>query len=272
MVVEKVRTSRRPEETTSSIEHKADDAAELGSVAVFFDHENIALGIKRGQSKFDPGLVIRDLSERGDVVVRRAYADWGRYKGDVMPYLEQGVEHVHMPAYGVSDKNRTDTAICVDAMDILRLQTRVDTFCIVSGDSDFGVLARRLRSNGKRVMGVSLRDSASKILMSVCHEFMFYESLTGTKISGCDLSEAEAAIRSILPQLVDKFGDSFQPSVIKDHLRRKDSSFSERNYGFQSWTSLLEEFPALIKIERQGRHNQVTVLSGAKKPRSRKSR
>jgi uncharacterized LabA/DUF88 family protein len=265
--------SRRPEEKTSARDHAPELDAELGSVAVFFDHENIAHGIKRGQAKFDPGLIIKNLSERGDVVVRRAYADWTRFKTDVSPYLEEGVEHVYMPAYGVSDKNRTDTAICVDAMDILRLQTQVDTFCIVSGDSDFGVLARRLRSNGKRVMGVSLRGSASKILMSVCHEFMFYESLAGKKVSGCDLSEAEAAIRSILPRLVDEFGESFQPSVLKDRLRRKDPSFSERNYGFQSWTNLLEEFPNLLKVERQkGGYNQVTVLNGDSKPTSRRGR
>jgi uncharacterized LabA/DUF88 family protein len=233
---------------------------ELGSVAVFFDHENIVLGTKRGKPRFDPTRVIQHLSERGDVVVRRAYADWGRFDRDQRGYLEQGVEMVFMPSYGVGDKNRTDTAICVDAMDILRLQPDIDTYVIVSGDSDFGVVARRLRSNGRRVVGISARDAASKILVSVCQEFIFYESLCGDSLSGYDLKSARSAIVKTLPTLTEEYGDTFQSSILKERLRRMNSSFSERNYGCQSFTALLEKFPELFKVWKGGR-NQVTVLS-----------
>jgi hypothetical protein len=228
-------------------------------VALFFDHENIVLGTKRGKPRFDPNKVIQHLSERGDVVVRRAYADWGRYERDQRGYLEQGVEMVFMPSYGIGDKNRTDTAICVDAMDTLRLQPDIDTYVIVSGDSDFGVLARRLRSNRRRVVGISARDAASKILVSVCQEFIFYESLCGDSLTGYDMAGARKAILKTLPSLTEEYGDTFQSSILKDRLRRMDSSFSERNYGCQSFTSLLEKFPDLFKVWKGGQ-NQVTVL------------
>lgn len=234
----------------------------LGKVAVFFDHENIALGIKRGKTRFNPELVIQNLSERGDVVVRRAYADWGRYEKDQYAYLERGVEMVFMPTYGARDKNRTDTAICVDAMDILRLQPQIDTFVIVSGDSDFGVLARRLRSNAKKVVGISAKEAASKILVSVCHEFIFYEGLTGEDLEGYDLDSARKTITEVLPTLLDEYGDTFQPSLLKDRIRRKDSSFSERNYGCPSFTGLLEKFPDLFEIKRwKGGKNEVTLIT-----------
>ena len=233
----------------------------LGAIAVFFDHENIALAIKRGKPRFRPDLIIEHLGQRGDVVVRRAYADWGRYGKDQTAYLEQGVEMVFMPTYGYGDKNRTDTAICVDAMDILRLQPQIDTYVIVSGDSDFGVLARRLRSNAKRIVGLSAKDAASKILVSVCHEFIFYEGLTGESLKGFDLDGAQAIIESVLPSLADEYGDTFQPSLLKDRIRRKDATFSERNYGCESFTALLEKFPKRFDIKRwKGGKNEVTLL------------
>ena len=235
----------------------------LGAIAVFFDHENIALAMRKGRNRFQPDLIIDHLGQRGDVVVRRAYADWGRYDKDQSTYLEQGVEMVFMPTYGARDKNRTDPAFCVDAMDILRLQPQIETFVIVSGDSDFGVLARRLRSNAKRVIGISAREAASKILVSVCHEFIFYEGLTGESLgAGYDLEGAEKLIQSVLPNIVEEHGESFQPSLLKDRMRRRDSSFSERNYGCPSFTSLLEKFPSLLKVERwEGGRNQVTLIS-----------
>jgi uncharacterized LabA/DUF88 family protein len=233
----------------------------LGTIALFFDHENIALAMKRGKPRFNPALIIEHLSQRGDVVVRRAYADWGRYDKDQTAYLEQGVEMVFMPTYGYGDKNRTDTSICVDAMDILRLQPQIDTYVIVSGDSDFGVLARRLRSNAKRIVGISAKEAASKILVSVCHEFIFYEGLTGESLKGFDLNGAQAIIESVLPAIEDEYGDTFQPSLLKDRIRRKDSTFSERNYGCESFTALLEKFPDRFDIKRwKGGRNQVTLL------------
>ncbi len=233
----------------------------LGSIAVFFDHENIALAMRKNRTRFNPNLIIDHLGQRGDVVVRRAYADWGRYDKDQSAYLEQGVEMVFMPTYGARDKNRTDTAICVDAMDILRLQPQIETFIIVSGDSDFGVLARRLRSNAKRVIGISAKEAASKILVSVCHEFIFYEGLAGESL-GYDLEGAQELILSVLPNLVDEYGETFQPSLLKDRIRRRDSSFSERNYGCPSFTSFLEKFPSILKVERwAGGKNQVTLIT-----------
>jgi uncharacterized LabA/DUF88 family protein len=233
---------------------------DIGETAVFFDFENIVLGVK---DKFHPRLVLEHLSSRGNVLVRRAYADWGRYSRYQSPLLELGTEMVFLPTYGVADKNRTDTAVCVDAMEILFLRPNVETFVIVSGDSDFGVLARKLRGYGKRVMGISAKHSASKILASVCHEFIFYESLVGEKLQGYGASAGERLIRRVLPNILET-QTTFQPSLLKDRLRKIDSTFSERNYGYTSFLKFIESYPKIFRVERfEGGRTQVSIRDDA---------
>jgi|GEM_PF-1608733 len=222
---------------------------ELGRVALFFDVENILLSINEG---FHVRHVIDALTERGDVMIRKAYADWGRYRRVQRMFLEEGVQMVFLPSYGISDKNRTDTAICVDAMEILFLHDAIDTFVIVSGDSDFGVLARRLRTHGKRVVGISAKASASHILVKQCHEFIFYESLVGQRVQGYSLEDGEKRIKKALEKIVEDYGNRFRASLLKDRMRKQDSTFSERNYGATSFTKFLENYDHVLKIERGG--------------------
>ena len=211
---------------------------------------------------FDPAVVVEHLSSRGNVLIRRAYADWGRYERYQSKLLELGVEMTFLPTYGVKDKNRTDTAIAVEAMEVLFLRKSIDTFVIVSGDSDFGVLARKLRAYGKRVIGISAKSSASKVLAALCHEFIFYETLTGEGLQGYNLADGEKLIRKVLPAIVESH-TSFQPSLLKDRLRKLDSTFSERNYGFKSFLRFIESFPSLLKVQRfKGGHTQVTIVDG----------
>jgi len=251
---------RRPEAQIRAADNTSAQENDIGETAVFFDFENIVLGVKE---KFDPGRVLEHLASRGDVLIRRAYADWSRFSRYQSKLLELGVEMVFLPSYGVSDKNRTDTAVCVDAMEILFTRPNIETFVIVSGDSDFGVLARRLRSYGKRVLGISARSSASKILASICHEFIFYEGLTGQALSGITAADGEALLRRVIPNIS---AEAFQPSLLKDRLRKLDSTFSERNYGFPSFLKFLESYPHLFKIERFGRgRTEVTIREDADK-------
>jgi hypothetical protein len=201
---------------------------------------------------------------RGDVLIRRAYADWGRFKSDQGKLLELGVDMVFLPTYGLKDKNRTDTAIAVDAMEVLSLHPMIDTFVIVSGDSDFGVLARKLRGYGKHIIGVSAKKSASKVLVSLCHEFIFYETLVGKKVSGYSQKEGKKLLDKVLPALAEDYGTGFQPSLVKDRLRKADSTFNERNFGFNSFIKFLEDYPALLSVERfKGGRNEVTVNEDA---------
>jgi len=221
------------------------DPDDLGGIALFFDVENILLGI---QGDFDVNAVTRFLGERGDVMTLRAYADWGRYRRQQRTFLEEGVQMVFLPTYGAGDKNRTDTAICVDAMEILFTRPLIETFCIVSGDSDFSILAQRLRDHGKRVIGMSARSAASPILVKQCHEFVFYETLLGQRVAGFSVEEGEERVRRALEKVVEEVGPEFRAGVLKDKMRKQDPTFSERNYGASSFTRFLASYEHLLIV------------------------
>jgi uncharacterized LabA/DUF88 family protein len=224
---------------------EVDSGNELGGIAVFFDLENIIFGL---HDSFKVKTIIDHLTERGEVMIRRAYADWGRYRSQQRQFLEEGIQMVFLPSYGQSDKNRTDTAICVDAMEILFRREHIDTFVICSGDSDFGVLAQRLRDYGKRVVGVSARSAASQILVKQCHEFIFYESLVGVAMTDYSRDEGESRLKRALNQLVDEYGRKFRASLLKDRMRKHDSTFSEKNYGASNFTRFLKNYGRLVRV------------------------
>lgn len=230
-------------------ESNANDPDDLGGVALFFDVENILLGL---QGDLDVGAVSRFLGDRGEVMILRAYADWGRYRRQQRHFLDEGVHMVFLPTYGASDKNRTDTAICVDAMEILYTRPLIDTFCIVSGDSDFGVLAQRLRDHGKRVIGISARSAASPVLVKQCHEFAFYETLVGQRVAGFSVEEGEDRVRRALERVVEEVGHEFRAGVLKDRMRKQDPTFSERNYGATSFTRFLANYDHLLTVGEGG--------------------
>lgn len=231
------------------------DPDELGGVALFFDVENILLGI---QGDFDVAAVTRFLGERGEVMTLRAYADWGRYRRQQRTFLEEGVQMVFLPTYGQSDKNRTDTAICVDAMELLFTRPLIDTFCIVSGDSDFSILAQRLRDHGKRVIGMSARSAASPILVKQCHEFVYYETLVGQRVAGFSVEEGEDRVKKALEKVLEEVGPEFRAGVLKDRMRKQDPTFSERNYGAASFTRFLANYDHLLTV---GDGGMVTVVT-----------
>lgn len=231
------------------------DADELGGIALFFDVENILLGI---QGDFDVHAVTRFLGERGDVMTLRAYADWGRYRRQQRTFLEEGVQMVFLPTYGQGDKNRTDTAICVDAMEILFTRPLIETFCIVSGDSDFSILAQRLRDHGKRVIGMSARSAASPILVKQCHEFVFYETLVGQRVAGYSVEEGEERVKRALERVLEEVGTEFRAGILKDRMRKQDPTFSERNYGASSFTRFLANYDHLLTV---GDGGVVTVVT-----------
>ncbi len=241
-----------------------ESSEDLGGIALFFDVENILIGI---QGEFDVHAVTGFLSERGEVMILKAYADWGRYRRQQRQFLEEGVQMVFLPTYGASDKNRTDTAICVDAMEILYTRPLIDTFCIVSGDSDFGILAQRLRDHGKRVIGMSARTAASPVLVKQCHEFVFYETLIGQRVAGFSVEEGEGRLKRALERVVEEVGHEFRASVLKDRLRKQDPTFSERNYGASSFTRFLANYDHLVSLQDGG----MVRLAGEPAPRERAS-
>lgn len=218
-------------------------------LAVFIDFENLATGFKQREGKFDISRVLARLVEKGDIVVKRAYADWGRFSHYTAPLHEAAIELIEIPRRSMSGKNSADMRLCVDAMDLCYSKSHITTFAILSGDSDFSPLASKLKENGKQVIGLGMRDSTSELLRDNCHEFIYYEDLK------TDVDEAEAELRDAnerekklfrlllesLQALRRENRDTLWSSLVKETMKRKQPSFNEAAYGYKSFSRLLED-------------------------------
>ena len=257
-------------------------------IAAFIDLENIALGLRERPGRtFDIQKVLLRLLEKGKIIVKRAYADWSRFPAYTRPFHEAAVELIEIPGRGTSGKNSADIRLCVDAMDLCYGKEHIDTFVVVSGDSDFSPLVSKLRENGKHVIGLGLQGSTSNLLVSNCDEFIFYESLeetpgTAGSATAGHLPKDKGGILDLvvhtIAALVREGRDPIQASLVKDTIRRKHPSFSENNWGFRSFTDLLEEaqaqqFVALREDPRSGTYfvSLAKVPSRQKRPRRTKT-
>ena len=222
---------------------------EVTNMALFCDFENIALGVQDAKyEKFDIGKVLERLLLKGSIVVKKAYCDWERYKSFKAPMHEASFELIEIPHVRQSGKNSADIRMVVDALDLCYTKSHVETFVIISGDSDFSPLVSKLRENGKRLIGLGLRGSTSNLLVSNCDEFIFYETLTqhkeGRGTGGGlpkDRTEVLALVTGTVAALLREGRDPIQASLVKDTIKRKQPSFSEGDHGFRSFTELLEE-------------------------------
>jgi uncharacterized protein (TIGR00288 family) len=153
---------------------QTDDA----SLALFCDFENIALGVRDAKyEKFDIGKILERLLLKGSIVVKKAYCDWERYKSFKAPMHEANFELIEIPHVRQSGKNSADIRMVVDALDLCYTKSHVDTFVVISGDSDFSPLVSKLRENAKRVIGVGVKNSTSDLLIACCDEFIYYDDL-----------------------------------------------------------------------------------------------
>src|SRR5256714_2533177 len=150
------------------------------SLAVFIDFENLALGFQNRRDRFDIGRVLERLVEKGKIVVKKAYADWSRFGLYTQPLHEAAIELIEIPKRAQTGKNSADIRLCVDAMDLAHNKEHIDTFVILSGDSDFSPLVSKLKENGKHVIGLGMQQSTSELLRDNCDEFIYYEDLGQT--------------------------------------------------------------------------------------------
>src|SRR5688572_3504161 len=151
---------------------------ELQTTAVFVDFENLALGVEQDKKgRFEIDLVLKRLLERGRIVLKRAYCDWPRFKDFMQEFHRHGFEMVDIPSSRVSGKNSADIRMVVDAIDLCYSKSHIDTFVLVTGDSDFSPLVSKLKENDKRVVGCGVRSSTSDLLANNCDEFIFYDDL-----------------------------------------------------------------------------------------------
>ncbi|MGK5051509.1 NYN domain-containing protein [Janthinobacterium sp. RB2P8] len=243
------------------------------SMAVFCDFENVALGVRDANyEKFDIKPILERLLLKGSIVVKKAYCDWDRYKSFKGTMHEANFELIEIPHVRQSGKNSADIRLVVDALDLCYTKAHVNTFVIISGDSDFSPLVSKLRENAKQVIGVGVKQSTSDLLVANCDEFIFYDDLvresrrTAAKRDARE-SPAAAAKRSpdeelrrkekyesrkteaiemaveTFDALVSERGDSGKiwASMLKEAIKRRKPDFSESYYGFRTFGNLLEE-------------------------------
>ncbi len=173
--------------------------AEEKKLALFIDFENIAIGSREAKHKsFEIALVLERLVEKGKIMFKRAYADWGRYIEYKRPFHEAAIELVDIPQHRISGKNSADVRMVVDALDLCYTRAHIDTFVLVSGDSDFSPLVSKLRENNRYVIGVGVKNSSSELLVDNCDEFIYYEDL---------IRAAKKAVPA--PHLPEKLGEAF---------------------------------------------------------------
>ena len=233
------------------------------TMAVFLDLENIALGARDAKyPSFDIGKVLERLLLKGHIVVKKAYCDFDRYKDFKRGLHEAAFELIEIPHVRQSGKNSADIRMVVDALDLCYTKGHVDTFVIISGDSDFSPLVSKLRENAKTVIGLGVKTSTSDLFINNCDEFIYYDDLVRvapskvrrgtanpTAVSepvpaenkGPELSEALDLVVETFEAVVGERGEN-EPiwgSMIKQAIKRRHPGFSERAYGFRSFNDLL---------------------------------
>ncbi len=207
----------------------------INNIAVYIDYENIA-----HHDTFDISLLINKLKERGRLIIKKAYADWGRFSKAKRQMLENSVELIELPSHSFG-KNSADIKLVVDSIETAITKDYIDTIIIVSGDSDYAPLISKLREYNKYVIVVSgAKKQTSSLLIGYCDELIYYSSLTSQNMSNIDLKPAfELLIRATI-NLSDK-GLESRGAQIKQQMCQVDSSFSEFNYGFSQFKKFLEK-------------------------------
>ncbi len=271
------------------------------SMAMFCDFENVALGVRDANyEKFDIKPVLERLLLKGSIVLKKAYCDWDRYKGFKATMHEANFELIEIPHVRQSGKNSADIRMVVDALDLCYTKSHVNTFVIVSGDSDFSPLVSKLRENAKYVIGVGVKQSTSDLLIANCDEFIFYDDLVREvqrSAARRDPKSAQPAAKrspeedkrrreeletrksqaielavATFEALVAERGDSGKiwASMLKEAIKRRKPDFNETNYGFRAFGNLLEEAQArgLLELGRDEKSGAFVSRSSAPVVRS----
>jgi uncharacterized protein (TIGR00288 family) len=257
------------------------DKVETRNMALFCDFENVALGVRDEKyTAFDIQKVLERLLLKGNIVVKKAYCDWERYKEFKAGMHEAAFELIEIPHVRQSGKNSADIRMVVDALDLCYTKSHVDTFVIISGDSDFSPLVSKLRENNKAVIGVGVKSSTSDLLIANCDEFIFYDDLvresekprrrrkTTAKKAGkksaakSDADRQQDALDLVMETIEALFKERGSEekvwgSMVKQALKRRKPGFNEAYHGFRNFGQLLEEAQArklitLVADEKSG--------------------
>ena len=270
---------------------------EITNMALFCDFENIALGVRDANyAQFDIKKVLERLLLKGSIVVKKAYCDWARYKEFKAPMHEAAFELIEIPHVRQSGKNSADIRMVVDALDLCYTKAHVDTFVIISGDSDFSPLVSKLRENNKHVIGVGVKAATSDLLSANCDEFIFYDDLVREQEAKKTRSAKKAPVKAAIAKtavvktaaekseekpeesrreealdllvetvealMSERGGEAtLWGSMVKPTLQRRKPGFTESYYGFRSFRDLLEEAKKrkLLIVERDEKSGQYAI-------------
>ena len=276
---------------------------EIRNMALFCDFENIALGVRDARyAQFDIKRVLERLLLKGSIVVKKAYCDWDRYKEFKGAMHEAAFELIEIPHVRMSGKNSADIRMVVDALDLCYTKAHVDTFVVISGDSDFSPLVSKLRENNKVVIGVGVKNSTSDLLIANCDQFILYDDLVreeqakntravkkkspakavggaakkvATKSAseeGVDEEKRQEALDLLLETveaLITERGEEEKiwGSMIKQTLMRRKPGFNDSYYGYRSFSELLEDAQShkLITLERQEKGGYIVRVPASDK-------
>ena len=266
---------------------------ETRNLALFCDFENLALGVREAKyAQFDITKVLERLLLKGSIVVKKAYCDWERYK-EFRPAMHYAsFELIEVPHVSQSGKNSADIRMVVDALDLCYTKAHVDTFVILSGDSDFSPLVSKLRENNKLVIGVGVKNSTSELLIANCDEFIYYDDLvrvqkkrqapkkkteekaakTAAPAAAQDREaakkqEALDVVIETVEALIEERGEdeTIWGSMVKQAVKRRKPGFNESYYGFKSFGALLEEGKkrGLLQLEREEKSGNYRIIDTA---------
>jgi uncharacterized protein (TIGR00288 family) len=260
---------------------------EITNMALFCDFENVALGVRDAKyAQFDIKKVLERLLLKGGIVVKKAYCDWERYKEFKATMHEAAFELIEIPHVRQSGKNSADIRMVVDALDLCYTKAHIDTFVIISGDSDFSPLVSKLRENNKYVIGIGVKDSTSDLLSANCDEFIFYDDLVrvqeAKKKQAAKKAPAKAKATTAKPAeakeedkrqealdflvetvegLISERGsdEKIWGSMVKTTMQRRRPGFNESFYGYRSFRELMEDAQrnkqvVLAKDEKSGQY------------------
>src|SRR5437899_1487514 len=239
------------------------------SLAIFIDFENRALGFQGRRDRFENARILERLVEKGKIVAKKAYADWNRFSGYPAMLHEAAIQLIEIPRRAQSGKNSADIRLCVDAIDLAYSKEHINTFVIVSGDSDFSPLVSKLKELGKHVIGLGMTESTSALLRDNCDEFIYYEDLgkntTLAPTLDAQLPEMKRkAFELLLESLLALRRENKEvlwSSMVKDTMKRKKPSFNETYHSYRTFSELLEDAQreGLLELETDSRSRTYVV-------------
>ncbi|MEP6780133.1 MAG: NYN domain-containing protein [Gemmatimonadaceae bacterium] len=212
------------------------------NAAMLIDFDNVTMGIQKDLHAELKNLLSSDII-KGKVAVRRAYADWRRYPGYIVPLTESSIDLIFAPAYGTAKKNATDIRLAIDAMELVFTRPEIGTFVLLSGDSDFSSMVIKLKEYGKYVIGVGIRESASDLLVMNCDEYYSYNALAGLVKTGDDESTRWDPYELVTEAItrMKRDGDVMRSDRLKQVMQDIDASFNEKDLGKSKFSQFVQD-------------------------------